>query len=368
MDYTALDKSLQRQVISPVYLFYGEETYMRDFYLNRFKLLIPEEYRDFNLDILDGRETGIETIVNIAGTLPFLSDKRLVIVKNADFFKARRKGQGKNTGKSEEGTGNGDKVPDTDNSEESGEDRSGEDSGMKVLEAYLADPSISTCLIFCSDSVDKKRRIYKNIEKCGQVVQFSSLRNRELNQWIDSRARKLGMIIEPQASAGLIAAVGNNLRQLSSELKKLACYTSGAKITASDVKLMVSRTAELNIFDLVDAVGGRDYKTAVRMAREMVSGGEPVIRLLYMTARQFRLIIKAKSILDEGCPEKQAAGQMQVHPYVAQKCIKQARNYSLDELKRCMEKILSTDADIKTGRQEPVLALELLIIHLCEKG
>jgi len=75
----------------------------------------------------------------------------------------------------------------------------------------------------------------------------------------------------------------------------------------------------------------------------MVSGGEPVIRLLYMTARQFRLIIKAKSILDEGCPEKQAAGQMQVHPYVAQKCIKQAGNYSLDELKRCMEKILSTD-------------------------
>lgn len=347
MDYTALEKSLQRQVISPVYLFFGEEAYLRDSFVKRFKELLPEEVRDFNMDIVDGRETGLEAIVGMAMTLPFMADRRLVIVKDAGFFKAKRKSQ--------------------DDREDAGEEKEDKtNSAEKSLLAYLENPVSSTCLIFCTDSIDKKRKIYKAIEKNGQVVEFSSLKGKELNDWIDRKARNLGKIIEPAAMAGLVTAAGSDLQQLSNEIEKLSCYSNSEKITVSDVVEMVSKTAELSIFELVDAVGERNYKKAIKMAREMVFLGEPVIKIIFMIARQFRLIIRAKDLHNRGYADKQVAGQIQVHPFVAQKCIKQSRNFSMTELKLAMEKILAADSDIKTGRQEPMLSLELLIISLCE--
>ena len=350
MDIKALENSLKRQVISPVYLFYGDETYLRDQYLEKFKSLLPDECRDFNMDIIDGRDTALGSIINMATTLPFLAEKRLVIVKNADFFKAKRKNQRK-----------GDKGEKDEAVEEK------PDSSEDNLIGYLESPVDSTCLIFCTDSVDRKRKIYKRIEKNGQVVQFAQLKGRDLTEWINRTARKLGKTIDPAAAAGLVTAAGNNLRQLRTELEKLACYSDSSVITAADVEMMVSKTAELSIFELVDAVGDRNYSKAIRLAREMVFLGEPVIRILYMIARQCRLLLQAKSLLETGVSARETAGLMQVHPFVAQKCIGQARNFTPGELKSSLEKILETDADIKGGKQEAVLALELLIIALCEK-
>ncbi|WP_418790710.1 DNA polymerase III subunit delta [Phosphitispora sp. TUW77] len=349
MDIKALENSLKRQVISPVYLFYGEETYLRDQYLGMFKSLLPDEYRDFNMDIIDGRDTSMESIIGMAATMPFLADKRLVIVKNADIFKAKRKNQKKGTNLEQDE--NGDKP----------------DPSEDILINYLENPVDSTCLIFCTDSVDRKRKIYKRIEKNGQVVQFAQLKGKDITEWINRTARRLGKTIEPKAVAGLVAAVGNNLCQLRTELEKLACYVQGNAITAADVEMMVSKTVELSIFELVDAVGNRNYSKALRLAREMVFFGEPVIRILYMVARQFRLLLQSKSLLASGVLANEMAGLMQVHPFVAQKCIKQAGNFSLGELKLSLEKVLKADADIKGGKQEAVLALELLIIALCEK-
>lgn len=346
MDYIGLDKSLERMVISPVYLFYGEETYLRDKYLQKFIALIPEEVRDFNLDIIDAREAGVVNVVNSASTLPFISEKRTVIVKNTDFFKSRKKSAGED---------NGDIKIDKSNPADD------------VLLRYLENPPVTTCLIFCSDSIDKKRKTYKTLEKNGQVVEFLPLKGHQLNEWIDRRARNLGKIIEPAGMAGLITAAGNNLWQLNTELEKLACYSRTEKITAADVEAMVSKTTEHSIFELVDAISERNYSNAIMMAREMVFLGEPVIRILFMIARQFRLLLLTKTLLQEGNVEKSLAGLLQAHPFVAQKCAKQARNFSLLELKAAMTKILNADSDIKSGNQEAVLALELLIVGLCEK-
>jgi len=308
-----------------------------DQYLDKFKDLIPEEVRDFNLDIVDGAVMGIEAIMSLASTLPFMSDKRVVIVKQTDTFKGKRKSQ--------------------------------DDKGDDILINYLANPVETTCLIFCAESetVDKRRKVYKALEKKGQIVEFAPIKGRALNNWIEDRARQLGKMIEPSAVVGLVTAIGNNLRQLNNELEKLSCYSTTEKISALDVSRMVSRTAESSIFELVDAIGERHYQKAIKMAREMVFLGEPVIRILFMIARQFRLLLRAKDFLIKGFDNKQVSRELQVHPFVAQKCIRQAANFSLDELGRAMEKILKADSDIKTGRQEPMMVLELLIIDLCEK-
>lgn len=350
MDYIGLDKSLERKLISPVYLFYGEETYLRDKYIQKFMALIPEEVRDFNMDIIDARETDIGSIVNLASTLPFMSERRLVIVRNAEIFKSRKKSGAEDKGDSK-----------TDSKTEK------VNPADEVLLRYLEDPPVTTCLIFCSDSIDKKRKTYKSLEKNGQVVEFTPLKGQQLNEWIDRRARNLGKIIEPVGMASLITAAGNNLWQLNAELEKLSCYARTEKITAADVEVMVSKTSEFSIFELVDAIAERNRANAIKMAREMVFLGEPVIKILFMIARQFRLLLLTKTLLQQGNVEKSLAGLLQAHPFVAQKCAKQARNFSVQELKAAMGKILDADADIKTGQQEAVLALELLIVSLCEK-
>ncbi len=350
MDYQGLVNSLERKVVSPVYLLYGEETYIRDEVLNMFRdKLLPAEVKDFNLDILDGRAIGPEEIAGLAATLPFLAEKRVVIVKEAEFFKARRKNKEENEGQGKD---------------EIKEEKS--PAGEKVLLEYLAAPATSTCLVFTTGSVDKKKKIYKAIEKSGQVVEFSPLKGKALTLWLERRFSDAGKKIEPAAAAELITAVGNNLHQLAGEAKKLISYTGQrSTINKDDVKVMVGKTIELSIFDLVDAVGGQQFAQAVKMLREMVTYGEPPVRLLFMIARQFRLLLQVKVLHSEGVAESQIAARIKLHPYVTGKCLRQSRNFQREELEQAMAEILNTDAVIKTGRQEPLPALEILLAHLC---
>lgn len=346
MDYQGLVKSLERRLVSPVYLLYGEETYIRDEVVSMFKdKLLPPKVLDFNLDILDGGQAAPDEIATLAATMPFMAEKRLVIVKNAEFFKSRRKNKDENT-------------------EEVKEERS--PAGEKALLDYLSNPATSACLVFTAGSVDKKKKLYKAIEKSGQVVEFSPLKGRELNLWLEHRFAAAGKKAEPTAMAELITAVGNNLQQLAGEVEKLISYTGQrSTVKRDDVTTLVGKTVELSIFDLVDAAGEQKYEKAVKMLREMVIYGEPPVRILMMIARQFRLLLQVKVLHSAGLMEKQIATKMQLHPYVTGKCMRQSRNFQREELEQSLEEILAADVAIKSGQQEPLLALEILLAHLC---
>lgn len=360
MDYLGVINSLERKLVSPVYLLYGDETYIRDEVVNMFRdRLLPPEVRDFNLDILDGRETPPEEIATLAATLPFMSEKRVVIVRNAEFFKSRRKTRDNKDDNKEGEVG-----------ESSGANNAAAEeknpAGEKALLDYLNAPPASTCLVFTAGSVDKKKKLYKAIEKNGQVVEFSLLKGRDLTLWLERRFANAGKKIDPAAAAELITAVGSNLQQLAGEAEKLISYTGRrSTIKREDVVTLVGRTVELSIFELVDAVGERRYEKAVKMMREMVTYGEPPIRLLFMIARQFRLLLQVKVLHGTGYAEKQIASKLQLHPYVTGKCVRQSRNFRQEEMEKALEEILATDVAIKTGRQEPLPALEILLAHLC---
>ncbi|MFZ5641307.1 MAG: DNA polymerase III subunit delta [Bacillota bacterium] len=354
MDYQGLVNSLERKLVSTVYLLYGEETYLRDEVVNMFRdRLLPDEVREFNLDILDGRETAPDEIATLAATLPFMAEKRVVIVRDADFFKSRRKA--KEESKDREKTAAKD---------EAQEEKS--PAGEKALLEYLENPSASTCLVFSAGSVDKKKKLFKVIEKNGQVVEFSSLKGKELSLWLERRFASAGKKMEPAAAAELITAVGSNLQQLDGEAEKLISYTGQrTQIKKDDVAVLVGKTTELSIFELVDAVGERRYEKAVKMMRDMVTYGEPPIRILFMVARQFRLLLQVKVLHSTGYAEKQIASRLQLHPFVTGKCIRQSRNFQREELEQSLEDILAADVAIKTGRQEPLPAMEILLAHLC---
>lgn len=342
MDYRAVMASLERGVVAPVYLFTGEEILLRERLLKKFKeKLLPIEMADFNLDIVDGKETSGDSIANSASTLPFMSDKRLVIVNNAEMFRTKKKA--------------GKEKDDTDS------------NGDEELLSYLENPSTSTCLVFvCPEGVDKRKKLYKSVEKTGQVVNLDPPKGSELLSWIESQVSSQGKQIDPGAIEFLASAVGGNLAQLEQEVAKLVTYIGDkTKIELEDAQVLVAKSAESTIFQLVDAVGEKKYANALAVLKEMIFLGEPPVRIVIMIARQFRLILQAKVLQKKGCNAREIAGQLQVAPFVAQKCLGQGRNFSEEELKQALGHLLQLDLNIKTGQIEPVLGLEMALVQIC---
>lgn len=345
MDISAVENSLKRKVLSPVYLLYGEEPYLRDRLVRKFEeTLLPPEVRDFNLDIFDGRDLKFGNLVNAAGTLPFMAEKRLIIVRNADFFKSKQK-SGPAQAEAEE-NGNTD--------EES-------------LLRYLENPSPSTCLIFLADEgVDKRKKLYKLVEKVGQVVAFPLLKGPELSAWVKTKVNSEGREISSDALQYLQIAVGSNLRMLEQELEKvLTNLGPAAEITLAQVEALVTKQSDITVFQLIDAVAEKRFPAAMEFVHELLFQGEPPPRIVSLLARQFRLIWLVYLHKNTGESDGRIASELQIRPFVVTKCARQARIFHPENLRQALRILLDTDYRIKTGREEPKAALEMAIIRLC---
>jgi DNA polymerase-3 subunit delta len=332
----SLLNSIKRGVVMPVYLLYGEEEYLREMIVKTMKeSLLAPGLEAFNLDELDGERCEVGSILERCVTLPVFAEKRLVIVKNPPFFQKGKK----------------------ENPDEAG-------SKAEGLLSYLENPLSSTCLVFLvAGNVDKRKKPVKAVEHCGQILELAPLRGRELEEWIRGEAGALGKKIEPKALEYIIANSGNSLRNLKSELEKLAFYDNSATITLKAAKELLIKTAEANIFEVVDSIGHKRGEAAILELRRLLETGEPPVRVLFMIARQFRLLLAAKDLVQKGYAEKQITAELGVHPFVTGKILRQAKNFAFKELEESLQSILDTDIALKTGTA-PKTALENLILRL----
>ncbi|MDD2401379.1 MAG: DNA polymerase III subunit delta [Clostridia bacterium] len=338
MQYQSVMNSIKRGVISPIYLIYGEEEYLQEMIITDLKkALVSSDIGLFNLDEVDGEKVNITSIVDMANTLPAFAEKRLVIVKNAFFLSTSVKVAEK-------------------------KNKSGEE---ERLLKYLADPLLSTCLVFWQKGrVDKRKKIYKEIVSAGQTLEIETLKGVDLNTWIVEEAKEMGKKLEPQAIEYMVINLGNKLRNIKSELEKLAIYSGeNRNITFQMAKSLVTITTEGNIFNLVDKIGLRKYEEAFVELVNLLKVGEPPVKILFMIARQFRLILLAKDLSKRGYTEKQIALELKSHPFVVKKILKQGRNFSFYELEKSLQLLLESDIGIKTG-MSPRVSLENLIYNL----
>jgi DNA polymerase-3 subunit delta len=276
-------------------------------------------------------------IVDMANTLPVFADKRLVIVKNAPFLN--------HTGK---------------------EGEKGKYSGEEErLLKYLSNPLQSTCLVFWQKgAVDKRRKIFKALSAAGQVLEIGPLKGTELSNWIVEEARKIGKKFEPKALEYIIVNSGNHLRNLKNELEKLSLYSGENKvITYEMVKNLVVLSVEGNIFNLVDSIGSRKGDNALFELTNLLDCGEPPVRILYMIARQFRLILLVKESAQRGLTEKQITTELGLHPFITGKLLRQGRNFTFPQLEKSLQLILESDVGLKTGLPPPI-TLETLVFSL----
>lgn len=339
--YEKLTNSINNGVVSPVYLFYGEETYLRTQIIGHFKKGLLTAAADFNWQVLEGEQVDIDTVVAAASTLPFMADKRLVVVKDAPWF-------GNNKGR-----GNAAQPP---------VDAA---TTLQPLLDYLAQPLTSTCLIFDCANIDRRKKIVKAVEKAGQVVNFAQLSGRDLASWLNRQAASNGKELAGAAREMLVASSPTGLTGLVAEWEKLLTYVGHKKeITADDVQAVVHQSVAYRIFDMLDALSNRRYQQAVAVLKELQASDPRPQVILTMLAWQFRLILQVGELRHRGLSPVEMARLLKEKRYPVQKSLAVSRNFSSAQLIMILEQLAQLDYDTKTGRQEFYAGLEQLMLGL----
>jgi DNA polymerase-3 subunit delta len=316
--------------LKPVYLIYGDEQLLLDEAVMRLKNSVAQEADlSFNYGQFFGDKDSVAAVIQAAETLPFMSHKRLVLVKDADKFAS---------------------------------------SDITVLTKYLGDPSPFTCLVLVAGDVKKTSPLYKAVEKKGQVFEYKLSSKNEYPNWVKKRFRSNGKFITDKAARFLIESVGYNLYRLNSEIEKISLfYTDEAGINEENISNLVCEFSEKNIFDMVDAIGKRDKNNAFLLLKcLMEKGNNPPQLIFFMIVRQFRLLLKTKSLLDRGLTDQAISKELKIPFFVAKKYREQCRNFSLEKLRIIYKLLAEVDLALKTSEREPRLLLEDLLVKIMD--
>lgn len=329
-------KDIKGNSLKGIYLFYGEEELLSKMMLDHVKkALIETNFYQMNVNELDGGSIDAQEIINACETLPFMSQKRLVIIKGSKMF-------------------NSNQVSNAD---------------IDLICKYLINKSNSTHIIFVNRNIDKKRKIYKTIQKQGEIVEYSRLNNSDLIKWINKRVNLQGKKINSNAIQTFIEHSDYlnkdskaTLYDIDNEIDKLIAYAKDIEIIEKQEVLgVVKDSLDSNIFKLLELMGNGANGEALQLVDVLVKNGESPVKILYMMIRQFRLMYHSKVLKDKGFSSGDIPNLMSERPFVVQKVIGQGRHYSQEQLNNAYQFLAEMDLKIKSSKIDPRLAIELLI-------
>lgn len=345
------------------YVYHGDDEFSRSEEVARRKQQVMSAgMGDLNITELDGRRLTFEELVSACQAMPFLTDRRLVIVRDLlQRFDGARGGRGRGRAAS----------PPAGDAEGGG----AEEAFARRLVEFLPQLPPSTRLLFVeAKTLNKGNPIVKAAQQRddGFIKAFSVPSGRGLEDWVRTRASQHGAGITREAAELLATAVGPNLRQLDQELAKLAAHSNyQGDIGEADVRDLVSAVKQSDIFALVDSLGARRREEALRRLEELVDDPEAhELYILTMIARQVRLILAAKELVDDGGMGVDAVWRelKLSRRFIAEKLVSQARMFRIEELEALLRRVVEMDQAIKTGRIEGPLALEMLIVESCRRA
>ncbi len=324
------------------YVFHGADEFTRAETLADFKRRLgPPDTVDLNTTVLSGKSFTLAELHHACDAIPFLAEKRLVIVKGGLTKLAARRGQ---------------------------ELSAAQQKILESLADYLPRLPETTRLVFIEEKpLPASHPIVKlaQQEARGYIKRFDPPDAKALPRWIEKRVRMYGGEIEPRSAHELAAVVGADLRLLDQEIVKLVTYTNAERaITKTDIEVLVPYSQGAVIFDMVDALGQRDGRTAAQTLHRLLDAGEHPLALLGMIVRQFRLLIQVAELQAEGATAQNAAQTLKIHPFPARKLYNQAAYFTAAQLETVYRHLLDTDVEIKTGKVEAKVALDLLVAGL----
>jgi len=319
--------------IPAIYIFHGEDELAINEFVDKLIAKMGEpSMAMMNITRLEGQSLNLEELRSAVSAMPFLTDRRLVIVTNPL---------------------SGLKSPDV------------REKFIKLLEQ--THPSTALVLIeyrTLKGQNSKKHwleRWARKNQKQAYIKVFPLPRGGAMVNWIQSRAESLGGKFTPRAAGVLASLVGGDKQLADQEIRKLLAYVNYLQpVQVDDVENLTAIIPEADIFVMVDALGNRDGKRAMWMLHRLLEAQDP-IPVFGMVVRQFRLLLLAREVLDRGGNERDVARALKIHPYVAGKITQQAHHFTMPTLERAYHRLLGMDEAMKSSQVPGDLALDTLV-------
>ncbi len=309
------------------YVLYGKEDYLRKQYKDKLveALLDPED--SMNIHYVQGKNIDIAKLIDLSETMPFLSERRVIVVEDSGFFK----------------------------------------SNADALVSYLESPSETTVWLFVEADCDKRSKLYKAFQKLEHcmAVEFETQDANTLQRWIAGLVKKEEKRITEKNLQLFLETAGTDMSIISKELEKLFCYTlHKEEITAEDIeKICIPRVGN-HIFEMVDFIALKKQHQAMLLYRELIELREPAIRILFLIARHYNILLQIKDLSSRGKVGKEMAAMIGIPPFAVNKYTKQTQTYTKAQIKKCIRLCLEADEAIKTGNMQDVMSIEWLIASL----
>ena len=327
----------------------------------------------YNQDTFVGAEGDAAAIRNTCDTMPFLSDKRLVVVEG---LPKRRTGTGGKGGNSDD-DGAGDSKADAATAtaeaapKAGGKGKRGKATGPdpKAFSATLAEyvahlPETTILVVLTDDQLKDGDPLLRAAQQHGTARLFVPPRGAQLEDWLARRASANDTKLAPDAARLLAAEVGDNLRLLAMEIDKLSTYVGrGGQIRVADVRTLTPASRQARVFDLTDALARRDRTRALALLHELLADGESPLGIVALTAYQTRTLLQVKSLAERGLRGPQIAQAAGIAPFVVDKSLALARQFSFAQLEAAHRSLLQVDTALKRSRMTPEMALDLLVIE-----
>ena len=267
--FQKLKTDLKEGTLGCAYLFYGEESYLREYYLEEVRnLLIPAGFEEFNYHKLEGKDLSVQDLAEMAEAMPMMAERTLLVVTDFDLFKLNEDQRGK-------------------------------------LIAFFEDIPPYCCVVFVYDTIDYKpnktlKKLTKAIAEHVEEVEFVAQDSNDLLTWIARRFRALDKEIDRQTAEYLIFLCGGLMTGLIPEIQKIAAYAKGKTITQKDIDTVADPVLSAEVFRLTDAVVQGNYGKAMEILSDLLKMQTEPILILAALGSQIRRIYTARIAIDSG--------------------------------------------------------------------
>lgn len=257
-----------------VYLLYGEESFLKQSYKKKLKEAVAGD-DTMNYNYFEGKGLDVNELISLSDTMPFFSDKRLIIIEDSGFFK----------------------------------------TSSEALADYLPMIPDTTCIVFVEDAVDKRNRLFKKVKELGHAAEMKRQDSAQLARWAGTILAQNGRKITGSSMNLFLERTGDDMENIRMELEKLISYTMGSDVvTTEDVEAVTTVQVTNKIFDMVNAIVTRKTRLAMDLYEDLLTLKEPPMRILFLIARQFNQLLLVKEMTAKGTDRGTIASKLKIPP------------------------------------------------------
>ncbi len=318
---------IKNNEIKNAYLLYGEEAYLVRQNEHKLVSFLMPDMDSMNYNLYEGNKIDIEAVTDLADTMPFFKDYRVIVIENSGLFS----------------------------------------KGGERLAEYIKKMPDTVKFIFVEDNVDARTALFKAVKEAGVVVEYVRQEEETLMTWIKGRIVKEGKSVQNSVVNFFVKRVGDDMLLLSNELEKLITYClDKPEITVDDVKAVTNVTLEDRVFDMIEAVSKKDRKTTMMLYHDLLELKEPPVKILALLQAEFKRMVIIKEQLDHGRYGNQIADATGIKEFVVKKRMPIVSKYDRKELIDIFGRLIEADEAYKSGNISDTMAVETVLFEITE--